>query len=694
MSTQPTQKRQRTSSLASENSLQNMLGLEDLDDLASMDEEDEHQEEQEDFLEDNEPQGRQEEEEEEDEEEGTRSPFLGAENRPIDFKLYSYTSARKFVFDLFSLHRRVNIRELANILFPVDNVLHNFQTMYDYIFRCLNIILTILRNGIPDNGDDECTTRFHTAFKAVEVTATMKRSEIEYINLADYPIVDFLVVSSMVTNIYRLGYGAISSSSRNDVLNARALIDKYLLKQNAQIDEEGVIFIQVTGPNGATRPFHKRMYNDGSDMMFSIMNDPAYSGLYALSGSGAVKKDMIQYCSTSHPFMSPKKADMGFVCFLNGVLDLKGQQFVSHNECKVSSCFQFIDEDFPYTQERLEEIVSIPFGTQEWADLFREECPTITGILDHQLKPIERGQESDIGRHIVNNDERTEVLLAIFSMMGRMQFRLQDDAFQFELVFYGKGGTGKSCILKRCEAFFPVGMVGAIKTGQSEYATGLVLSKMFYTIDEMGDKVALCSEDLKKMIGGDQVIYNIKNKHPVTKKNDIHSMFLGNSLLPYITAEEEWRRRLRVGIFEIETERNESMEFKQRQENEGPKLQILTGLLFGKVLTESIDLAAMGKRYFAIHFDRMMEATLAIYRDFVHKKYEAGEASDVIGKCDLMAHITIMYPKFKDRWVNIENDVKNAVTRVFPNSLRMINGVATDYKFIGVKVKSFTTYHN
>ena len=99
-------------------------------------------------------------------------------------------------------------------------------------------------------------------------------------------------------------------------------------------------------------------------------------------------------------------------------------------------------------------------------------------------------------------------------MIGRMMTRL-DDHFDFMVLLYGQGGSGKSLLLKLLMRLFSPDQVGILSSGfQGQFGLSEFASKQFVACDDMPSNLAktLDKGDWLKMMSRGAISCPVKNK--------------------------------------------------------------------------------------------------------------------------------------------------------------------------------------
>lgn len=247
--------------------------------------------------------------------------------------------------------------------------------------------------------------------------------------------------------------------------------------------------------------------------------------LYSTSGS-SVHKELIYFIKNIvHPDFEFIKHDVDYIGFTNGVYDLSTAVFVP--------------------ADQLDKTIQV-------RKLFNQEYKiTTTPLLDMYFKY--QFHEDDIE--------------FIYFLLGRTMSRLSDH-FDFMLLLYGQGGSGKSLLAKLVSLCFAPSQIGILSSSfQGQFGLAEFATREIVISDDMPSNLAktLDKGDFLKMMTRGAISCPIKQKQSCIEVHDwnIPTIINSNSLPNYKDESGEIVRRVMVMNFENvipEAERNTNLE--------------------------------------------------------------------------------------------------------------------------------------
>lgn len=247
--------------------------------------------------------------------------------------------------------------------------------------------------------------------------------------------------------------------------------------------------------------------------------------MYSTSGS-SVHKELLYFIKhIVHPDFEFVKHDMNYIGFTNGVYDLSTATFIP--------------------ADQLDKTIQV-------RKLFNQEYKiTSTPLLDMYFKY--QFHEDDIE--------------FIYFLLGRTMSRL-DDHFDFMILLYGQGGSGKSLLAKLISLCFAPSQVGILSSSfQGQFGLAEFATREIVVSDDMPSNLAktLDKGDFLKMMTRGAISCPIKQKQACIEVHDwnIPTIINSNSLPNYKDESGEIVRRIMVMNFENvipEAERNTNLE--------------------------------------------------------------------------------------------------------------------------------------
>ncbi len=244
------------------------------------------------------------------------------------------------------------------------------------------------------------------------------------------------------------------------------------------------------------------------------------------SSSSSIHKELIYFIKNIvHPDFEFIKHDLDYIGFSNGVYDLNTATFIP--------------------TDQLDKTIQV-------RKLFNQEYKiTATPLLDMYFKY--QFHEDDIE--------------FIYFLLGRTMTRISDH-FDFMLLLYGQGGSGKSLLAKLVSLCFAPSQIGILSSSfQGQFGLAEFATREIVISDDMPSNLAktLDKGDFLKMMTRGAISCPIKQKQSCVEVHDwnIPTIINSNSLPNYKDESGEIVRRVMVMNFENvipEAERNTNLE--------------------------------------------------------------------------------------------------------------------------------------
>jgi hypothetical protein len=161
----------------------------------------------------------------------------------------------------------------------------------------------------------------------------------------------------------------------------------------------------------------------------------------------------------------------------------------------------------------------------------------------------------------VHNSLPVDAQKWIFIFMGRMLNELNKfDQWQVILFIKGKGGTGKSCLLQICKAFFAAEDVAVLSSNcERKFGLSAIYDKFMFLCMELKKSMALDPGELQSCVSGEDISVAIKNKVARTVKWSVPGMLAGNEFATaWADSQGSIARRIVVSTFRHSINENDS----------------------------------------------------------------------------------------------------------------------------------------
>jgi hypothetical protein len=138
----------------------------------------------------------------------------------------------------------------------------------------------------------------------------------------------------------------------------------------------------------------------------------------------------------------------------------------------------------------------------------------------------------------------------LYAMVGRLMYDVGElDGWQIIPFILGKGGSGKSTIIRLVRHMYPASCVANISSnGETKFGLSGVYGKFIWLCPEVKKKFALDQGEFQSMISGEEIVLNVKNVTARTVQWVSPGMMCGNEVFNFEDTQESLFRRI-VAIY-------------------------------------------------------------------------------------------------------------------------------------------------
>jgi hypothetical protein len=140
----------------------------------------------------------------------------------------------------------------------------------------------------------------------------------------------------------------------------------------------------------------------------------------------------------------------------------------------------------------------------------------------------------------------------VYAMMGKMLYEVNElDAWQAVPFIIGKGGTGKSTLLRIVRHFYPPRFVANISSnGELKFGLSAVYGKLFWLCPEVKKNFCMDQGDFQSLVSGEEMSIAEKNVTARTVKWVSPGILCGNEVFAFEDTQESLFRRIIALYFE------------------------------------------------------------------------------------------------------------------------------------------------
>jgi len=134
----------------------------------------------------------------------------------------------------------------------------------------------------------------------------------------------------------------------------------------------------------------------------------------------------------------------------------------------------------------------------------------------------------------------------VYAMIGKMLYQVNElDAWQTVPFIIGKGGTGKSTLLKLARHFYPTRFVANISSnGEVKFGLSAVYGKLFWLCPEVKKSFCMDQGDFQSMVSGEEMSIAKKHETARTVRWDAPGILSGNEVFAFEDTQESLFRRI------------------------------------------------------------------------------------------------------------------------------------------------------
>lgn len=140
----------------------------------------------------------------------------------------------------------------------------------------------------------------------------------------------------------------------------------------------------------------------------------------------------------------------------------------------------------------------------------------------------------------------------VYAMLGKMLYEVNElDAWQTVPFIIGKGGTGKSTLLKIVRHLYPPRFVANISSnGEIKFGLSAVYGKLFWLCPEVKKNFCMDQGDFQSLVSGEEMSIAKKNETAKTVKWVSPGILCGNEVFAFEDTQESLFRRIIALYFE------------------------------------------------------------------------------------------------------------------------------------------------